>query len=80
MQISRGIHRDSWCSDGHARADAGVEHPVRQHRYGAGLDLDVHNATTRTSFAVVSSCASAVKWMPAIVNFNSLPDMGRMTA
>jgi transposase len=35
---------------------------------------------TRTSFAVVSSCASAVKRMPGIVNFNFLPDMGRMTA
>jgi len=80
MQISQGIHRDSWCSDGHARADAGVEHPVRQHRYDAGLDLDVHNATSRALLAVVSSCASAVKWMPEIVNFNFLPDMGRMTA
>jgi hypothetical protein len=80
MQISQGIHRDSRCSKDHANADARVEHPVRQHRYDAGLDLDVHDATTRTSFAVVSSYASAVKWMPGIVDFNFLPDMGRMTA
>lgn len=80
MQISHGIHRDPRCSEGHAGADAGVEHPVRHHRYDAGLDLDVHDTTTRTSFAVVSSCASAVKRMPGIVNFNFLPDMGRMTA
>jgi hypothetical protein len=80
MQISQGIHRDPRCSEGHAGADAGVEHPVRQHRYDAGLDLNVHDATTRTSFAVVSSHASAVKWMPGIVDFNFLPDMGRMTA
>ena len=53
---------------------------VRQHRYDAELDLDVHDASTRTSFAVVNSYASAVKWMPGIVNFNFLPDMGRMTA
>jgi hypothetical protein len=80
MQISQGIHRDPRCSEGHTGADAGVEHPVRQHRYDARLDLDVHHATTRTSFAIVSSNASAVKWMPGIVDFNFLPDMGRMTA
>jgi hypothetical protein len=80
MQISQRIHGDSRCSEGHAAADTGVEHPIRQHRYDAGLDLDVHDATTRTSFAVVSSHAAAVKWMPRIVDFNFLPDMGRMTA
>ena len=50
MQISQGIHRDPRCSEVHA-ADAGVEHPVRKRRYDAGFDLDVHHATTRTSFA-----------------------------
>jgi hypothetical protein len=80
MQISQGIHRDPRCSEGHASADAGIEHPVRQHRYDAGLDLDVYNATTHPSFAVVRSYASAVKGMPGIVDFNFLPDMGRMTA
>ena len=80
MQISQGIHGDSRCSQDHAKADARVEHPVRQHRYDAGLNFDVHDATTRTSLGVVSSYASAVKWMPGIVNFNFLPDMGRMTA
>ena len=80
MQISQRIHRESRCSEGHAGADARVEHPVRQHRYDAGLDLQVHDATTRTLFSVVSAYASAVKWMPGIVNFNFVPDMGRMTA
>ena len=80
MQISQAIHRDSRWSEGHAGADAGVEHPFRQHRYNAGFDLDVHDATTRASFAVLSAYASAVKWMPGIVDFNFLPNMGRMTA
>jgi len=80
MQISQGIHRDPRSSEGHAAADAGIEHPVRQRRYNAGLDLDVHHATSRASFAVVSAYASAVKWMPGIMDFNFLPDMGRMTA
>jgi len=80
VQVSQAIHRESRCSEGHAGADAGVEHPVRQPRYDAELDLDVHDATTRTSFAVVCAYASTVKWMPPIVNFNFLPDMGRMTA
>ena len=80
MQISQAIYRDSRCSEGHAGTDAGVEHPLRKHRYNAGFNLDVHDATTRASFAVLSAYASAVKWMPRIVDFNFLPDMGSMTA
>jgi len=30
--------------------------------------------------AVMRSNSSAIKRMPAVVNFNFLPDMGRMTA
>jgi hypothetical protein len=80
MQISQGVDADPRCSDGHAGADAGVKHPVRQPRHDARLDLDMDDATTGTSFAVVSSNLSAVKRMPGIVDFNFLPDMGRMTA
>ena len=80
MQISQGIDRQSRRPEGHARADAGIEHPVRQNRYDTRLDLHVHDPTTRTAFAVVDPNASPVKGMPGIVNFNFTPDMGRMSA
>lgn len=80
MQISKTIHGDPWHPELHARAYTRVEHPLRQYRYNAGLNFDVHDATTRTLLAVMSSRAAAVIRMPRIVNFDLLPDMGRMTA
>jgi hypothetical protein len=38
------------------------------------------DAATGALLAVVSTDASAVERMPAVVNFNFLLDMGRMTA
>jgi hypothetical protein len=40
----------------------------------------VNDAPAGALLAVVSPDASAMKRMPAVVNFNFLPDMGRMTA
>jgi len=81
VQISQTIHADPRHPELlHARANICVEHPLWQYRYNAGFNLDVHHTPAGTLLAVVSSCASAVKWMPGIVDFNFLPDMGRMTA
>jgi hypothetical protein len=38
------------------------------------------DADAAALFAVEGSYTPAVKWMPRVVNFNILPDMGRMTA
>ena len=40
----------------------------------------MHDAAVRTLLAVLHAYASTMKWMPAVMNFNFLPDMGRMTA
>lgn len=80
MQIPQGIQRDSRRPKGHAGADAGVEHPVRQYCYNTRLDLDVDDAAACALLAVMRSYTSAVERMPAVVNFNFPPDMGRMTA
>jgi len=80
VQISQTIHRDAWHPELHARADTRVEHPLGQYRYNAGLNLDVHDPATRTLLAIMSSRTAAVIRMPGIVNFDFLPDMGRMTA
>ncbi|MGH8143970.1 MAG: hypothetical protein ACREU2_15820 [Steroidobacteraceae bacterium] len=80
MQIPQGVCRNQGYAEGHAGTDAGVEHPVRQYRYDAGLDLDMDDATAGALLAVMRSYTSVVERMPAVVNFNFLPDMGRMTA
>ena len=80
MQISQTIHGHPGHPELHARAYARVEHPLRQYRYNAGLNFDVNDPATRTLLAVMSAHTAAVIRMPGIVNFNFLPDMGRMSA
>ena len=80
MQIPQRIRRDEGHPENHAGADAGVEHPVRTYRYDARLGLNMADTAAGALFAVMRSNSSVVERMPAIVNFNFLPDMGRMTA
>ena len=67
-----------------ADLDAGaidrVELPRRQDRHDARRQLDVHELTRRTPLALNATRAPPVQRMPAIVDDDILPDMGRMTA
>jgi hypothetical protein len=80
MQIPQRIRRNDRRAEDHAGADACVEHPVRKHRYDARLDLNVDDAAGGALFAVMRANSATVERVPAVVNFNFLPDMGRMTA
>jgi hypothetical protein len=80
LEIAKTIYADTWRPELHARANACFKHPRRQYCDDAGLNFDVHDSAAGTLLAVVSSYAVPVKWMPRIVNYNFLPDMGRMTA
>jgi hypothetical protein len=80
VQIRQGVYRDSRRPERHAGADAGVQHPLRQSCYDPRLDLNMNYAASRALLAVMSICTSTMERMPAIVNFNFTPDMGRMTA
>jgi hypothetical protein len=72
--------RNSWRPKRHAGADAGIEHPVRKYSYDTRFDLNMNNAAGSALLTVLGMYTSAVERMPAIVNFNFAPDMGRMTA
>ena len=80
MQISQRINRNLRRPEGHAGADASVEHPVRKYCYNTRFDLDVDDATISALLTVMRTYMSAVERMPAVVNFNFSPDKGRMTA
>ncbi len=80
MQVAQGIGREPWRPERHNGADPGVEHPLRKCRYDARFDLNVNDASAGALLAIVSSDTSAVEGMPRVVNYNLLPDMGRMTA
>ena len=79
MQIPQGARRNARRPEFHACTDTGVKHPSRQYRYAAWCDLDMHNAAANPLLAVLRPQTAPVKRVPPIVNFNFLPDMGRMT-
>jgi hypothetical protein len=80
VQVTQGIYRDSRRPERHASADAGIQHPIWQCRYDTRLDLNMNDAASGALLAVMRIRTSAVERMPAIVNRNFAPDMGRMTA
>lgn len=79
MQIDEGGHRRSGGTQFHACTGGSVEHPRRHDQDYARCDLDVHNITCRSLFAVLPSKTTTIERMPAVEDFDFLPDMGRMT-
>jgi len=78
VQVPQGVCRDAGRSQDHAAADPGVEHPLRQYRYDAWFDLDMYYGAASTLLAVPHEQSTPVERVPAIVDFNFSPDMGRM--
>lgn len=79
MQIDEGGYRRVRCTQFHACTSGSVEHPCRHDQDYAGCDLDVNNITCCSLFAVLPSKATTIERMPAVKDFDFLPDMGRMT-
>jgi hypothetical protein len=80
MQVTQNSGRDLWSSQGHCGADADVEHPCWQGCYNTRLNLDMDDATAGALLAVMNPYAVTVVGMPAVMNYNFMPNMGRMTA
>ena len=80
MQVTQSIHRDPRRSEGHAGTYAGIQHPLRQGRYDTRLDLNMNDAPRGALLAVMRVGTLAMEGMPAIVNLNFAPDVGRMSA
>ena len=79
VQVGERRHRHTRRAELHPGTGDRVEHPRRDDRDHAGRHLDVHEATGETILAVVPPDAPPVQRMPAVMNHDLLPDMGRMT-
>lgn len=79
MQIPQGVHINTRIAKLHARAESGIGHP-RGHRrdYPRG-HFDMQYITIGAAALLVHSQTTSVVRMPAIVDLDCLPDMGRMT-
>jgi hypothetical protein len=63
----------------HPGTSGGIEHPCRNDHDVAGRHLDMNNLAAAAPRDIVSSNPPPIQRMPAVMNLNLLPDMGRMT-
>jgi hypothetical protein len=62
----------------HAGAGGGIQNPRRGHDDDARRRLEVDNGARYTLLAALASDTTPVEGVPAIVDLDFLPDMGRM--
>jgi hypothetical protein len=79
MQFVERIQRDPWSTELHPRTDRGAEHPGSNHDDDPGLDFYMDDLAVGALLAVLLPDTAAIQRMPAVEDFNFLPDMGRMT-
>lgn len=79
MQVCKRVHRRARSAQLHVSASHCVQHPGGDHDHDAWSNLDVDDFAVGAQLAVFAPDATSVQRVPAIENFNFLPDMGRMT-
>jgi hypothetical protein len=79
VQLGQRIHRCPRRTQFHAGASRGVQHPCRDHDHDAWFSLDVNYLAVGSLLAVFAPDATPIQRMPAVKDFDFLPDMGRMT-
>ena len=78
MQVQEGARRNMRRADLHPDARGPIQHPGRHHDDHTGRRLNMNELTSAPSFTVKPPNTPPVQRMPAIMDFDFLPDMGRM--
>lgn len=79
MQVDQGCDCNARCANLHAGADERVQHPRREQCHHARRHLYVDDWTRGVLLIAAKLDTTPVQRMPAVMNFNFLPDMGGMT-
>ncbi len=79
MQLNQLRYRDARRAEPHSGAGDGIEHPCRHHDDYTGCYLDVSDLAAGALLNILPSNAAPIECVPAIMDFDLLPDMGRMT-
>lgn len=79
MHVDQRGHGDAWCPELQARADGGIQHPLGENNKHTRGYLDMNEAAPGTLLAVLWPESASVQRVPAVVDLDFLPDMGRMT-
>ncbi len=79
MQLNEPRHCHARSPDLHSDASHRIQHPRRDHRNHAECCLDIDKAASDALFAAMAPDTMPIKGVPAIMDLDLLPDMGRMT-
>lgn len=79
MKLGQGRNRDARWPQPHSNTGHRIQHPRRDGDNDARCHLDMRKGTGLSNFDVMLPQATSVKWMPAVVNDDFPPDMGRMS-
>ena len=80
VEFAQHRNCDARLAQRHARTHDSIQHPCRHDPHYAWAGLDVHHATTASFLDVSYLDATPMQGMPTVMDFNFLPDMGRMIA
>ncbi|WP_062343905.1 hypothetical protein [Novosphingobium sp. CCH12-A3] len=78
MKLYQPAHRNARFAHLHVGTKRPIQHPLRNLNDLAGFNCDPDNSTTGTILAAFMPKMPAEIWMPTIMKFYHLPDMGRM--
>ncbi|MDF2974623.1 MAG: hypothetical protein K0R61_5073 [Microvirga sp.] len=79
MQVNEGGQRHAGKADVHPCADDWIQHPCLYGRDHSRRRFDMDKFTGSAVLTVVPANAAPIQRMPAIMDHDLLPDMGRMT-
>jgi hypothetical protein len=80
MKVEQRRYRHAWRADRrHAGADDRIQHPRGDRRDHARNRLDVNDPTGKALLTVMPPDTAPIERVPAVMDLNFLPNMGRMT-
>jgi hypothetical protein len=80
MQLNQRRWRHARYPERHPGAHGRIQHPCRHDDDHAGRHLEVNDLTADAPLNRLPAKTAPVECVPAITDFDFLPDMGRMTA
>jgi hypothetical protein len=80
VEFNKHRYIDLWLAKNQSRAGNRIQHPCRDEMDHARAGFDVNKLTVCALDAVKPPKMPAEKWMPAILDPDIRPDMGRMNA
>jgi hypothetical protein len=78
MQIPQRRYSDPRLTKLHGRTHPRIQRPLRNYPHYTRVGLDVNYAAAAALLDVPDLDAATIQRMPTIMDFNFLPDMGRM--